>query len=299
MVIRTERLTKYYGPVAGIRELSLTVREGEIFGFLGPNGAGKTTTIRLLLDLISPSGGKAFLFGEDACQKNRPLWERVGYLPGEFPVYSKMTGRRLLDYLAAFRCRRPVLREQLMTRLALNGEVLNRKMKHLSHGNRQKIGIIHALEHDPDLAILDEPSQGLDPLMQEAFYQILKDLGRRGKTIFFSSHNLPEVEKVCKRVAIIRRGRLVTTGTIDTLKKSRARRIILTFDGSVDPASIRLSSARLHHCTGSRCVYLVESGIKALLREAAGLPVIDVVLPEPDLEDVFLSYYEDKSDDQD
>lgn len=292
MIIQTENLTKFYGDTVGIRDLNLNVKKGEIFGFLGPNGSGKTTTIRLLLDLIHPTRGRVLLFGQEMHQDNLALKERIGYLPGDFRGSTPITGRRFLDYLASFRTRGAACRKELMSRLELSPEVLQRRIKHLSHGNRQKLGIIHALEHDPDLAILDEPTLGLDPLMQEAFYQIIKNFKERGKTIFFSSHNLPEVEKVCQRVAIIREGRLVTLESIETLKKNRVRRMILVFEGRVDPNSIHLPGARLQRISNNECTFLVEGDIKPLLQQVGKLPIADLFFPEPDLEDIFFAYYQ-------
>ena len=198
-------------PIRALESLDLAVAEGEIFGFLGPNGAGKSTAIRLLLGFLHPTAGTGALFGLDIVRDSVAIRRRVGYLPGGIALYDSMTGERLLDYLGELSGRRPVRRAEWCDRLELSSATLRRLVRDYSRGMRQKIGIIQALQHDPELAILDEPTEGLDPLMQRAFYDILDSLKAEGRTIFFSSHVLSEVERVCDRVAIIRRGQLITT----------------------------------------------------------------------------------------
>jgi ABC-2 type transport system ATP-binding protein len=291
-ILEVSDLTKYYGPVVGVDGVSLSVDEGEVFGFLGPNGAGKTTTIRLLLQLLRPDRGRVTQFGVPLDVHVPHVRERIGYLPGDFRPYLSMTGARLLDYMAQFRSRPPSLRPDLLDRLQIGANMLQRPIKHLSHGNRQKLGIVLALEHDPDLAILDEPTLGLDPLMQEAFYGIVRTLRDRGKSVFLSSHVLSEVEKVCQRVAIIRDGALVALESLDALKRKCPRRLVLSMNEAERPEPPTLPGARLLKRDGSRGEYLVEGDIRAVLRVLVDLPVRDVVLPEPDLEDVFMAYYE-------
>jgi ABC-2 type transport system ATP-binding protein len=217
-ILEVSELAKSYGSVVGVDGLTLSVEEGEIFGFLGPNGAGKTTTIRLVMRLLHPDRGSISLFGVPLRGRAASVRQRIGYLPGEFRPYVEMTGVRFLDYMARFRARAPKLRSDLLDRLEFAAATLERPIKHLSHGNRQKLGIVQALEHEPDLAILDEPTLGLDPLMQEAFYNIVGMLRDRGKCVFLSSHVLSEVEKVCERVAIIRDGSLVALESIEALR---------------------------------------------------------------------------------
>src|SRR5436190_10756367 len=219
----TTGLTKAYGRVGGrvhlpgrsgsgeiraLEDLSIAVHEGEIFGFLGPNGAGKSTTIRLLLGFLHPTAGSGQVFGLDIVRDSVAIRGRVGYLPGGIALYDSLTGERLLDYLGELSGRRPVRRAEWCDRLELSSATLRRLVRDYSRGMRQKIGIIQALQHDPELAILDEPTEGLDPLMQRAFYEILDSLKGEGRTIFFSSHVLSEVERVCDRVAIVRQGSL-------------------------------------------------------------------------------------------
>lgn len=290
-IISVQQLTKYYGKVRGVEALSFDVFPGEVFGFLGPNGAGKTTTIRLLMNLLNPDAGTITLFSTPVTRRAFVLREQIGYLPGDFSPYSNMTGEEFLTYISTYRQHPPKLRKQLQETLQINSDLLSRKIKHLSHGNRQKLGIIMALEHDPDLAILDEPTGGLDPLMQNAFYEILKDFQERGKTIFLSSHILPEVEKTCSRVAIIREGRIVAVETIDLLKQKRPRRLVVEIKQGAGAPPPLIPGARFIKQEGNSLHYLVEGELHAILYQLARMPVLDVIFPEPDLEDIFLAYY--------
>lgn len=289
-VIEVSELTKYYGEVVGIRDVSFTVEQGEIFGFLGPNGAGKTTTIRLLIQLLNPDNGRIALFGMNADKARKKLRERIGYLPGDFHPYGEMTVERFLKYMAKYRSRPPKLRQQLIEKLNITSQDLSKIIKHLSHGNRQKLGLVFALEHEPDLAILDEPTLGLDPLMQEAFYQILREFQQKGKTIFLSSHIMPEVQKVCQRVAIIRDGELVTLETLENLKRKSRRRLIVKFQKQVDAP--KLPGTQLLKQKGNQCIYLVEGNIHPIIVLLAELPIEDFIYPEAELEDIFLDYYQ-------
>src|SRR6478752_7718495 len=219
------------GEIRALEDLTIAVREGEIFGFLGPNGAGKSTTIRLLLGYLHPTTGSAAVLGRDIVRDSVEIRRRVGYLPGGIALYDSLTGERLLDYLGDLTGRPPARRADLCDRLELSARTLRRKVRDYSRGMRQKIGIVQALQHDPELAILDEPSEGLDPLMQRAFYDILDRLKAAGRTVFFSSHVLSEVERVCDRVAIIRRGRLVALEDVASLLERRKRNVELRVAG--------------------------------------------------------------------
>lgn len=293
-IIEVAGLTKYYGAIVGVDDVSFCVEKGEIFGFLGPNGAGKTTTIRLLMQLARPDAGRIALFDQPEGQAKETIRNRIGYLPGEFRPYLNMTGHRFLTYLASYRTKPPSRRAYLMDRLQVSETTLRQPIKHLSHGNRQKLGILLALEHDPDLVILDEPTLGLDPLVQEAFYDVLLSLKASGTTIFFSSHVLSEVEKICDRVAIIRTGKMVIAASLEFLKQKRPRRLILELEpfDSVQPPD--LPGARLLQSRDGRHTYLVEASIQPVLQALATLPVRDLVFPEPDLEDVFMAYYREE-----
>src|SRR5436190_9886809 len=223
-----QRLTGHSSPdIRALEDLSIAVHEGEIFGFLGPNGAGKSTTIRLLLGYLHPTSGSASVLGRDVVRDSVEIRRRVGYLPGGIALYDSLTGERLLDYLGDLTGRPPVRRADLLDRLEMSARTLRRPVRDYSRGMRQKMGIIQALQHDPELAILDEPTEGLDPLMQRAFYGILDDLRAAGRTIFFSSHILSAVERVCDRVAIVRRGQLVALEDVARLLERRKRNVEL------------------------------------------------------------------------
>ena len=238
--IATEGLTKHYQAggrgadarvIRALDDVTLEVREGEIFGFLGPNGAGKSTLIRLLLGYLHATAGRATVLGLDAARESVAIRGRVGYLPGGIALYDGLTGERHLDYLAELAGRPSVRRAELCDRLELDARTLRRPIRDYSRGMRQKIGIVQALQHDPELAILDEPSEGLDPLMQRAFYDVLDGLKAAGRTVFFSSHVLSEVERVCDRVAVVRSGRLVAVEDVGTLLARRRRRVELRLTG--------------------------------------------------------------------
>ena len=299
--IETEGLSKRYGPSGGplargepvqaLVELSLEVREGEIFGFLGPNGAGKSTMIRLLLGYLHPSGGRARVLGLDVAREDLEVRRRVGYLPGGIALEDTMTGTALLDYLGALYDRPSVRRAHLVERLELSPRDLGRPVRDYSRGMRQKLGIIQALQHDPELAILDEPTEGLDPLMQRAFYGILEELRSEGRTIFFSSHVLSEVERVCDRVAIIRSGRLVALQDIAGLIAQRRRHVEMrlggpppTLDGVSGVEGIEIRDGRLT-CT-------LEGDVGPFLRAIAGASIHDLTIEPARLEEAFLELYE-------
>ena len=288
-VISVANLTKYYGDTAGVKDINFSVNRGEIFGFLGPNGAGKTTTIRLLLHLLRPTSGKISIFNGEDCGRPVDILKRCGYLPGEFTAYSQMTGIEFLSYAAAVRGADPSAQRKLIDRFKISRENLNKKIKKLSHGTLQKLGIIQALFHRPELIILDEPTTGLDPLMQDEFYHLLREYQQGGSTILFSSHNLPEVEKICSRVAIIREGRLVALEALEVLKKKLYRRMELTLRKEVD--DLNIPHARLIKKTGLKYSFLVKGDMDLLLKELAGLPIEDMLLPEADLEEIFMAYY--------
>jgi ABC-2 type transport system ATP-binding protein len=304
--IETSGLTKTYGRplpihppgrpqatiVRALQDLTIEVGEGEIFGFLGPNGAGKSTTIRLLLGFLHPTTGRALVLGLDAVRDSVAIRSRVGYLPGGIAFWDGLTGERLLDDLAALSGRPPTRRADLLDRLELSAATLRRPVRDYSRGMRQKLGVIQALQHDPELAILDEPTEGLDPLMQYAFYAILEDLRRSGRTIFFSSHILSEVERVCDRVAIVRHGRLVALEDIPTLLARRKRNVEIRLDGP-PPAlegvpgvsDVRIAEGRL------RC--RLEGDVAPFLAAIAGLPIHDLTIEPARLEEAFLEFYAD------
>jgi len=293
-IISANQLTKYYGKVIGINKITFTVNKGEIFGFLGPNGAGKTTTIRLLLDLLRPTSGEIAIFGKTLPHNSYEIRQKCGYLPGDFSPYKNLTGEEFLNLSAKIRGVNPVLQHMLINEFALENS-LTRKIKHLSHGNRQKIGIIQAFFHEPELVILDEPTIGLDPLIQEKFYIFLRQYQKSGKTIFFSSHNLPEVEKICNRVAIIRKGELVALETLEALRKKRYRRLKITLKRPVD--QLKLPNAKLYKKQGLNLEFLIKGESATLIKHLSKLPIADFTYPEPDLEEIFMYYYREEKHD--
>ena len=295
--IRTEGLTKFYGKRRGIVEIDLEVRRGEIFGYLGPNGAGKSTTIRLLLDFIRPTRGNASILGQPAHGSSVQLRREVGYLPGEMALYPRMTGRDLLRYFGALRGVRDLgLAEELAERLECE---LDRPVKALSHGNKQKVGLVQALMHRPSLVILDEPTTGLDPLVQQEFYRILDEVRADGRTVFLSSHVLAEVERVADRVGIVREGRIAVVSEVETLKRQARRKLELHFDAPV-PADdfLRLPSVVEARPDGRMLELTVEGSVDEIIKLASRYTVLNVLSREQDLEEVFLTYYAGPSSDE-
>ena len=289
--ILTEGLTKRYGRRLGVEQLDLEVHAGEVFGFIGPNGAGKTTTIRLLLDLLHPSGGRAMVLGFDAHRDSVAVRRSVGYLPGEFGLDVRMTGRELLQHFG--RLRRveglgaaPGLAERLELDLDL-------PMGRLSRGNRQKIGLIQALFHHPALLILDEPTTGLDPLVQDTFLRILREFRDEGRTVFLSSHVLSEVERVCDRVAIVRASRLAALETTESLLEKRRKRVTLVFESTVDASEFaRLPGVSDVRSSGNVLSLRLHDGVDAVIKLAARHTLLDLRVEHPSLDEVFLGYYE-------
>jgi len=294
-VIEVRNLTKYYGKHIGIENISLRIERGEIFGFLGPNGAGKTTTIRLLMQLLNPDSGSISIFGKPQKKNAFSYRGQIGYLPGEFKAYSAMSGFGFLEYFSRYRNRPPKLRSDLIEQLNITSEDLKKRIKNLSHGIRQKLGLILAMEHNPDLLILDEPTLGLDPLMQEVFYQIIKDFQQKEKTVFISSHILSEIEKICMRVAIIREGKLAVIETLENLKRKKQRHMIIRFKDPQPNQVYQISGTKLIARDNNLCTYLVESDLPVLFKTLASLPVEDIIFPEARLEDVFNAYYKNES----
>jgi ABC-2 type transport system ATP-binding protein len=291
-VIETDHLTKRYGDARGIEDISLSVTRGEVFGFLGPNGAGKTTTIRTLLDLLHPTSGSARLFGLDSRRDSLAIRSRLGNLPGDFACDPRRTGRELVTFFAALRGLASLGRaDQLAERFHAD---LDRPVGHLSRGNRQKIGLIQALFHAPELLILDEPTGGLDPLMQEEFHKVVAEERERGATVLLSSHDLDEVERLCDRVAIIRDGRLVAIEHVAELTRRRFRHVTVELAEPVDGGELGgLPGVRDLQTDGCRARFGVESGeLDAVIKTLARHEVVDLELAHPSLEEIFLAYYE-------
>ncbi|WP_270182096.1 ABC transporter ATP-binding protein [Alkalihalobacillus sp. CinArs1] len=287
--VELKNLSKFYKKSRGIENVSLTIHEGEIFGFIGPNGAGKSTTIRTLLNLLQPTGGTATIFGKDIVSDSKEIKKIVGYLPSEVHYYDDMKAIDLLQYSAKFHHYKNTNRiYELAEKLQLD---LNRKMEDLSFGNRKKVGIIQAILHEPKLLILDEPTGGLDPLMQNTFFELISKEREKGATIFFSSHILSEVQKMCDRVAIIKDGKLVTVEKVETLIKNSLKKISLTIENGED-VQFPFEGVKDKQTHDKNTTFLYRGDMNVLLNHLATLDIIDVLIQEPSLDEVFMHYYE-------
>lgn len=293
-VIETTGLTKFYGKARGIADVNMTVEEGEIFGFIGPNGAGKSTTIRLLLGLIHSTSGSAKIFGKDITEFGSEIRNDVGYLPSEVFYYDNMKVMDLLRYSASFYDKDKKVTERRIKELAeILNLALNKKIEDLSYGNRKKVGIVQGLLHEPKLIILDEPTGGLDPLMQQKFFDLLKAENKRGATILFSSHNLTEVQKMCDRVAIIKEGELIRTEKISDLVDGTYKRIRLEAVKKI-PADYfaKLAGVGDLLVDEQSASFLFQGQINDVTKKLAGLDLTELTIEEPDLEEIFLHYYQ-------
>jgi ABC-2 type transport system ATP-binding protein len=290
--VLTEGLTKRYGSRTGIDSLDLEVQQGEVFGFIGPNGAGKTTTIRLLLDLIHPTGGRARVLGLDTHRDSVAIRRSVGYLPGDFGLDTRVTAREQFSYFARIRGlshlgTAPALAERL-------GLDLDVPMGRLSRGNRQKIGIVQALFHEPSLLVLDEPTTGLDPLAQDTFLQMLRETRDQGRTVFLSSHILSEVERVCDRVAIVRAGKLAAQETTDSLLEKRRKRVTMLFSKPVPAeAFAKLPGVSDVEVQDNAIRLRLRDGVDQVVKEAARHTLLDLSVVHPSLDEIFMSYYDE------
>jgi beta-exotoxin I transport system ATP-binding protein len=293
--IATRHLSKHYGAIPALVELDIEVRRGEIFGFLGPNGAGKSTLIRILLGFLHPSAGRAAVLGLDSEAETVEIRRHTGYLPGGVALYGSLPGADALAYLSDLQGRPPILRDELAERLKLSRADLRRRVRDYSRGMRQKLGVIQSLQHDPELAILDEPTEGLDPLIQHAFYGILEDRRAAGRTIFFSSHVLPEVERVCDRVAIIRAGHLMTVQTVYDLLARRRRRVDLRWRGAA-PDLRGIPGLADVEIRGERMTATLLGEVAPFVRAVASPSLIDLTIEPASLEEAFLEYYADGED---
>jgi ABC-2 type transport system ATP-binding protein len=291
-ILIIDGLTKSYGKVRALKGVDLQVQQGEIFGFLGPNGAGKTTTIRCLLDLIRPDGGKALVLGIDPQANPIAVQQRTGYLPGEMELFENLTVERQLKFLNDMRGRKAdwgTVR-QLCKRLGLD---LKQQIKNLSKGNKQKIGVVQALMHRPELLLLDEPTGGLDPLMQQEVLDLIREARSEGATVFFSSHILSEVEAVTDRVAIIREGKIVEVGETGLLTKRALHRVIVRFMAPVDCQNLQsLTGVEVLSRGDDTSITLQVTGVMdGLIKALGSYPVSEIETSRPSLEEVFLAYY--------
>ena len=288
-VIEVANLTKYYGKARGIVDVSFSEEEGEIFGFIGPNGAGKSTTIRLLLSLIHPTSGSARVFGKDVVAHGPEIRRDIGYLPSEVYYYEGMKVIDLLKYSASFYhrdCTRRI--RELSETMELE---MHRRISDLSYGNKKKVGIVQGLLHSPKLLFLDEPTSGLDPLMQRRFFDLIREENARGVTIFFSSHILGEVQRLCSRVGIIREGSIVEISDIRTLQQNNYKKVRVTADG-LNVASFDLPGATNVQAENGTVHFFFKGDINTVLQRLNGVRVEDVTIEEPTLEEIFMHYYE-------
>ena len=294
-VIEAEQLTKSYGKSRGIEDLTLSVRKGEIFGFLGPNGAGKTTTIRTLLDLLHPTSGSATIFGLDSRRDSIAIRARTGNLPGDFAFEDRVTGHQLLRLFANLRGMSDLgSAADLADRFKAD---LSKPLRELSRGNRQKIGLIQALFHEPDLLILDEPTGGLDPLMQEEFLTVVAEHRDRGATVFLSSHDLAEVERICDRVGIIRAGRLAAVESVSEMREHAYRDVVVRFAEPVSLADFEaLPEIEQIVVSDETLSFRSLGGLDAAIKAIASHSVIDIEIKRPTLEELFLTYYDGSED---
>ncbi|MBN2425693.1 MAG: ABC transporter ATP-binding protein [Calditrichaceae bacterium] len=290
-VINFLNISKYYGKQPGIAALNLEIYPGEVFGFLGPNGAGKTTTIRLMLHLLKPSSGRILVFGKNVSQYYRQIFKQIGNLPGELKLYEHLSGIHYLDFMSGFLRNEPRWRNDLLSAFKFSPADLGRKIKYYSHGMKQKLGIIQALQNDPDLIVMDEPTEGLDPLNKTVLYDFLMFLKSRGKTIFFSSHNLAEVEKICDRVGLVRAGQLIALEGIENLKKKMVRRMEITFDGDYKAEDFTMDNVAMVDRQPGRLILNISGDINPIIKKLSKYKLNNLVFPEPSLEETFMKFY--------
>jgi ABC-2 type transport system ATP-binding protein len=288
-IIEINNLTKYYGKARGIIDVSLDIEEGEIFGFIGPNGAGKSTTIRLLCSLIYPTSGSAKIFGKDCIKYGPEIRQEIGYLPSEVFYYDRMKVIDLLQYSASFY---PKDCDHRIQELAEIMELdLSRRIDDLSYGNKKKVGIVQGLLHQPKVIFLDEPTAGLDPLIQNKFFNLIREENKKGATIFFSSHILSVVQKICNQVAIIREGKIVEIQDIKTLQRENYKKITIVADG-IDGKGFDISGVTNLKTENSTVTFFFKGDINVLTKKIAALSLTDVAIEEPTLEEIFMHYYE-------
>lgn len=289
-VIEINNLTKNYGKARGITNVSFNVEEGEIFGFIGPNGAGKSTTIRTLLALIHPTSGSAKIFGKDCIKSAPEIAKEIGYLPSEVFYYDNMKVIDLLKYSASFYkkdCNRRM--KELAEIMELD---LNKKIDDLSFGNKKKVGIVQGLLHEPKLIILDEPTSGLDPLMQQKFFDLLKEENKKGSTVLFSSHILSEVQKLCNRVAIIKEGKIIKLEKMSTLTENNYKKFKIEMKSSIEEDYFNTKGVKELKIDGNIITFLFKGNINTIMKKFGEIEILNVWIEEPDLEEIFIHYYE-------
>jgi len=287
-VIEIKNLTKNYGKARGVNNVSLNVEQGEIFGFIGPNGAGKSTTIRTLLGLIHPTSGSASIFGK-SCSESPEVRKEVGYLPSEVFYYDNMRVIDLLKYSASFYKKDCTQRiNELAEAMDLD---LKKKIDDLSFGNKKKVGIVQGLLHEPKLIILDEPTSGLDPLMQQKFFELIGEENKKGATVFFSSHILGEVQKMCSRVAFIKDGKIIKLEKMSTLQENNYKRISIEGKAAINKEYFNLSGISNLEIKGNVAEFIYKGNINSVLKKISEIELRNISIEEPDLEEIFMHYY--------
>jgi ABC-2 type transport system ATP-binding protein len=289
-IIEIKNLTKTYGKSRGIKDISFSVEEGEIFGFIGPNGAGKSTTIRTMLSLIYPTSGSVTIFGKDSVKDSEEIKKEIGYLPSEVFYYDNMKVIDLLKYSASFYkkdCKKRIY--ELAEIMNLD---LNKKIDDLSFGNKKKVGIVQGLLHEPKLIILDEPTSGLDPLMQQKFFELLKEENKKGTTILFSSHILSEVQKMCNRVAIIKEGKLIKLEKISTLKENNHKRFQFEVKNQINKDYFDVQGVSNFKSEGNNISFLFRGDVNIIIKKLSDIDISNILIEEPDLEEIFMHYYQ-------
>ncbi|MDX1651474.1 MAG: ABC transporter ATP-binding protein [Brumimicrobium sp.] len=288
-VLNTEDLTKFYGSTRGIKDVSISLGQGEIFGFIGPNGAGKSTFIRTVLGLIHPTSGNAQIFGKDILKKGAEIRQKIGYVPSEINYYSGMTAGELLKYSASFYKNTDLKKiDSLADRFELD---LKKDIEDLSFGNKRKVSIIQSVLHEPELLILDEATGGLDPLMQNRFFKLLEERNKEGMTILYSSHILSEVQRICHRAAIIKNGEIIKTEDIRELLKKQMKNCRIIFENKPDEVQLP-ENAQNEEFNGDKLMFEYLGPVKDLVKWIADQEILDVAIEEPTLENIFMNYYE-------
>ena len=292
-IISTKDLTKFYGKSRGIEGINLEVEEGEIFGFIGPNGAGKSTTIRTLLGLLKPTTGSATIFGKDVVRDGPAIRDDIGYLPSEVFYYDNMRVIDLLRYSASFYHAKPrkTIEDRMYTLAKLLDLDLKKKIDDLSYGNKKKVGIIQGLQHSPKLIILDEPTGGLDPLMQQTFFELLREENKHGATILFSSHILSEVQKLCNRVAIIKEGKIIKVERMEDLRRNSYAKVRLELAAPINKSWLNLPGISNLEVSARRVSFLYRGDINTITKLVISMKLASIWIEEPDLEEIFMHYY--------
>lgn len=289
-ILEVNNLTKYYGKFLALNNANILVREKSVYGFLGPNGAGKTTAIRIILSILKPTSGEIKLFGIPINRSNVQIHEKIGYIPGDVALYGHLTVKQMLNYLASLRPNTPSTRMEEM--IELFDLDVSKNTKALSKGNRQKVAIVQAFMHDPEFFIFDEPSSGLDPLMQQILYDLIISEAKRGKTFFISSHYLGEIQKLADTVSIIRNGEIVTTMEVSKLDEQVVKKVHIDFKSCIDPSILEDSSIKIISHEGNEVIAIIKGDYNVFLDKISKIPIERFYAPEPSLEDYFMHFYD-------